>query len=114
MKIYRDTKGNWHRDAKSAGAGAIGIVFDNKTKDGILDLLARLGPVTLNPPKDEAEGQLERNEASPPKPTFRPGERTRVWYKSQDGSPPQFVGIGFGPTEEEAIADVASRLMTHR
>ena len=113
MKIYRDTKGQWHRDAKSAGAGAIGIVFDNKTKDGILDLLARLGPVTLNPPKDEAEGALERSEAPKPKPAFRPGDRTRIYYRSQDGSAPLFVGIGFGDTEEDAIRDVASRLVAH-
>lgn len=117
MKIYRSKDGGWHRDAKSAGAGAVGLEFDNKTKDGILDLLGRLAPVLpakgipapgpVNAPETPRD---DEDQAEPIEGRQRfAGTRWRAHYRSPDGSC-LFVGACNAPDRDSARQVISSRL----
>jgi hypothetical protein len=110
MKIYQAKDGSFHRDAKSAGLGATPFEFDNKTKDGVLSLLAAVGargrPTSTLPeqsipkPKDDAEGPSKRS--------------ADTWWRifhSRAGQVGVFVAGCRAWTAQDAIDYVASELV---
>lgn len=110
MMIYRAKDGSFHRDAKSAGSGAIPFEFDNKTKDGVLKLLAavaaRSGPSAAEGDKPTPLPE-ERVQQAPP---ARSGGYWRV-YHSREFTPGVFVAGCRADSPEEAVALVAQELV---
>lgn len=115
MKIYRAKDGSFHRDAKSAGSGAEAIEFDDKTKGGILDLLARVVPVGARETRpdalpDQSTPKVEERVQRAPTPAS--GGWFRV-YHARDGQVGVFVAGCRAKSTDEAVAHVASELVAY-
>lgn len=110
MKIYQAKDGSFHRDAKSAGPGATPFEFDNKTKDGVLGLLAAVaarGARSSTLPDQSTPIPEERAQRAP---TPASGDWWRVYHK-RDGQLGLFVAGCRAPSAEEAVARIGQELV---